>query len=496
MTQENGHHRADLSIRVAAIGAAVMLALPILASPVAATTTSLFGPYRAYSVGSSPEAVAIGDVTGDGRNDVVMTTGYYFDPANDYRLFVFAQTGAGLSATPVSYATAATYTHLPKSIAVGDVTGDGRADVVIGLSGLGIQIFPQTSSGTLGAPRLIATTDSDQIKLGKLNGDNALDIVGIGFGTNTVSVFLNDGAGNMSGPTVYNALHGGNDSLRVGDVTGDGRNDIVVMSGQLYADPNVSVLAQLSAGGFAAAVPYSVGGQALTSGIAIGDVTGDGRNDLIATYGGNQPGSFVAVFGQTAAGTLAPATSYASDDIPQSVVVADVDGDGRQDVVVLHGGWLAAGVYRTQSDGTLGTEELYAIPYASSYKPDGLAVGDINGDGLPDLAIADSNHGLVVLAHTPMAPSAPAGVSATASSKGPITVAWGAPSSHGSPITGYRVYRGTAPGSEVLRATVSGSKLTYVDTAVARKTTYYYRVSAVNALGEGPLSAEVKAAVK
>jgi hypothetical protein len=493
--QGTGHHRADLSIRVTAIGAAVMLALPMLASPVAAATTPLFGPYAAYSVGSSPEAVAIGDVTGDGRNDVVMTTGYYSDPANDYRLFIFAQTGAGLSATPVSYATAATYTHLPQSIAIGDVTGDGRADVVIGLSGLGIEIFPQTSSGTLGAPRLIATADSDQIKLGYLNGDKARDIVGIGWGTNTVSVFLNDGAGNMNGPTVYDALHGGYDVLRVGDVSGDGRDDIVVMSGQLYADPNISVLVQQATGGFAPAVTYSVGGQTLTTDIAIGDVTGDGRNDLVVAYGGNQPNSFVGVLGQTGAGTLAPVTSYASLDCPQSIVVADVDGDGRQDVVVLHGGWNAAGVYRAKTDGTLGAEELYAIPYATSYQPDGLAVGDVNGDGLPDLAIADYNHGLVVLSHTPTAPSAPAGVSATGSTKS-ITVTWSAPSSHGAPITGYRVYRGTASGSEGLHATVSASKLNYADTAVARRTTYYYRVSAVNAFGEGPLSAEVKAAVK
>jgi hypothetical protein len=50
---------------------------------------------QAIKVGSSPDAVAIGDVTGDGRNDVVMTTRYYFDAANDYRLRVFVQTKTG-----------------------------------------------------------------------------------------------------------------------------------------------------------------------------------------------------------------------------------------------------------------------------------------------------------------------------------------------------------------------------------------------------------------
>ena len=65
------------------------MALPLMATNAAAA--GMFAPYQAYPVGSWPEAVAIGDVTGDGRADVVMTTSYYFDPANDFRLFVFAQ---------------------------------------------------------------------------------------------------------------------------------------------------------------------------------------------------------------------------------------------------------------------------------------------------------------------------------------------------------------------------------------------------------------------
>jgi Domain of unknown function DUF11/FG-GAP-like repeat len=84
-----------------------------------------------------------------------------------------------------------------------------------------------------------------------------------------------------------------------------------------------------------------------------------------------------------------------------------VDVDGRADVVTLHGGWNRAGVYRQQSSGTLAAEELYAIPYASHYHAHGLAVGDVNGDGSPDLALADYNHGLVLLRNTISAPPPP-----------------------------------------------------------------------------------------
>jgi len=81
-----------------------------------------------------------------------MTTSYYFDPDNDFRLWVFAQGFDGTLEPPASYATSATYTDGAESVAVGDITGVGRADVVLGLGGLGVQVFPQDASGTLGAP--------------------------------------------------------------------------------------------------------------------------------------------------------------------------------------------------------------------------------------------------------------------------------------------------------------------------------------------------------
>ena len=121
-------------------------------------------------------------------------------------------------------------------------------------------------------------------------------------------------------------------------MSGDGRDDIVVMSGQGLV-PNLQVLTQLAGGGFAAPAASSVPAAPLTQGIGVGDVTGDGRIDVVASYGGNRPSSGLAVFAQTAGGTLAAAVTYPSGDIPEPVEVADVTGDGRADVIVAHGGW-------------------------------------------------------------------------------------------------------------------------------------------------------------
>src|SRR4029079_2407934 len=65
-----------------------------------------------------------------------------------------------------------------------------------------------------------------------------------------------------------------------------------------------------------------------------------------------------------------------------------------------------AGVYRQGSGGTLGLEELAAIPYASHYNPHGLSVGDVDGNGSQDIVIADYNNGIVILPGTAPPPSA------------------------------------------------------------------------------------------
>jgi subtilisin family serine protease len=457
---------------------------------------ALFPTYQATSVGSWPEAVAIGDVTGDGLEDVVMTTSYYFDAANDFHLFVFAQAPDGSLLTPVSYLTAGGYSTRPASVVIADITGDGRADVVVGDNDVGVEVFPQLPSGVLGTSTLTASTNSDKIRAGDFNRDGRPDIAGIGWGTTTADVFLNNGHGGLDAPLHYAATNAGYEDLEVGDVTGDGLDDLVVMSGQSW-EPNFGVVAQLPGGGFAPQVYYSVGvsgGVGRTHGSGIGGLNGDGRNHVVSSYGGNSPTSFIAVFTQTAGGALGTPVSYASYDIPEPVDVADVDGDGRSDVVTLHGGWNKACVYRQRPDGTLAAEERYSIPYASHYNPHGLALGDVNSDGSTDIALADYNHGLVVLRNGGVVPPPPpvsvpgTPVLTTTGGNHSITLSWTAPAANGSPITAYNIYRGVPNGAALPFLTSVGNVTTFTDTSPANGTSYTYQVSAVNGAGEGPRS--------
>ena len=364
---------------------AVLLTCPVWSR---ANTVS-FSNYVAYPTGSWPEAVAIADLNGDGRNDVVMSTSTYAN-TNDNSILVFFQNGSGGLNPPIVYSIGAN----GNSIAIADFNGDGWKDIAVGKRGAGIRVFWNDGSGGFTNFTDYTTGNSYWICAGDFNNDGRSDLAGIGWNSGQVDVFT-QGVGGLVYSAQYPATYGGYNDLKAGDVNGDGRTDIVVMSGQLYADPNVSVLLQTN-GGFAPAIPYFIGGNQLSAGVGIGNVTGGSTNNLIVCYGGNRPLSMLSVLNQTG-GAISVGGTYPSYDIPQGIAVADLDMDGRLDAVTLHGGWQEAGVYLQNSSGAFDSERLFALPYASSYNPHGLAVGDVNGDGRPDIVLADYNHGLVVL---------------------------------------------------------------------------------------------------
>lgn len=377
-------------------GMSMALVLSLASRPVSAE--SLFEPYQATAVGSYGEAVAIGDINGDGRNDVVMTTSYS-SLGDGYKLFIFLQDIDGNLQDPQVLPLAADYTNRPLSVDIGDMNNDGRQDVVVGNDNVNLQIFLQNTSGELDPPQLYPTTRSMKIQIGDLNGDQKQDIAGIDWGGADVAVALQNESGLLDPALFYPAPHAGYDDLEIGDVNDDGLLDLVVMSGQTYSMDNLAILTQDGMGGFNPVSSYDFGNVS-THGVTVGDLNGDGRNDVAVTYGGNRPNSFVGIFFQDDTGSLGAAIHYPSYDIPEPIQAADVNGDDRDDLVVLHGGWSRMGVYRQLADGSLAAEELIPIPYASHYNPHGLAVGDINGDSAPDVVIADYNNGLVVLYHS------------------------------------------------------------------------------------------------
>ncbi len=357
------------------------------------TTDYTLGPYLATSVGSWPEAVAIGDVTGDSLPDVVMTTTEYFDPANDHHVFIFPQQADGSLGSPTQYPYGAGADR--NGIALVDLDGDALLDVVVGHED-GISVLLTDGIGGLLPATVTSGEAGDTLAAMDVDLDGHTDVIGLSW-SDWATIYYGNGAGGFRRVEALATFASGYNDHEVEDLDGDGQSDLAVMSGQLYSTPNLSVhlhdgISTLSA----APQSYFMGVNELSDGIGLGDVTGDGLHDAVLSRFRNSP-TWLWMMEQDGAGSLAGPTMLTTYDCPEPVEVADLDNDGLEDVTVLHGGWNRVGVYLQDSLGGLTPESLYTIPYASHYAMQGLAVGDFSGDGIGDVAITDYNHGLVVL---------------------------------------------------------------------------------------------------
>jgi hypothetical protein len=321
--------------------------------------------------------IALADFNGDGKLDVAV--------AGQFSTWVLWGNGDGSFQVTPNYAAGGI---VPGPIAAGDVNGDGKLDLVVGnLSGIGV-LFGN-GDGTFQSAVGYGVTPGALV-LSDVNGDGSPDLVYTsGF---NVNVQLNNGDGTFQAAVGYGAGgaagSGGIGGLAVADVNGDGKPDLVV--GVTAAgtcpdpgcDPNtggVTVLLGNGDGTFQTATTFN-SGSAPNPAVAIGDLNGDGRPDVLATSGNN-----VEVLVGNGDGTFQAAVGYAAGSSPASIVVGDFNGDGKLDVAVLNYGPYGVSVLLGNGDGTLKAPAFYAgdLPGTS------LIVGDFNADGKLDLAVAD-----------------------------------------------------------------------------------------------------------
>ncbi|HUQ62427.1 MAG TPA: VCBS repeat-containing protein [Acidimicrobiales bacterium] len=346
--------------------------------------TPVFAPYVNHEVGNA-QAVAIGDFTGDDRNDVVVSTD---EPDDDMsrpnRVYLFAQGPDGWMSRVQSLDTQNSW--MPDlGLAAGDLDGDGKTDAVVA-NGHALDVFIQ-HDGSLTAGTPIALDGAQSVKAVDVDGDGKHDLVSSA--TMGLVALKGLGAGTFAPPVVITPQR--QVEVEVGDVTGDGRRDLVTCSGTVAL-----VFAQLAGGTFA--TPTEHAGDANCKSVALADVNGDGLTDVSIAGGGNVPSSRLNVFPQLSDGTVArtPAT-YATSDIPGSVKAGDMNTDGRADLVVVHDSWMWVGVHAQTPDHTLDPERLTRIPYNNGTSPHRMAIGDVNGDQRADIVMADDQHGLVTL---------------------------------------------------------------------------------------------------
>lgn len=374
---------------VAALTAAIWLGLSLSAhaGPVSPLPYRL-QPYVLAQTPGNAIAVDIGDITGDGRPDVVLSVEGGTD---ETAVLLYAQDASGLLAPPqaVSYGS---LMATGSGLALIDLDGSNGLDVVVGNAGL-MALFHSTENGGLTEPQVVSAPEgANYIEVLDLNADGREDLAATSW-SNQGAVHL-IGTGGMTSMPWPVAVSGYNQTAH-GDLDADGDDDLVVGSGQ--GSGFVFIFRNVGDG-----MPQSIRflqapcGTGSVQGVSIGDYNADGLGDVALVSGGNLPNTCVAIFHGLGNYQFAPPQILPTYEIPGTTRTADLNGDGRDDLVVLHAVWQRIGVYLQDSTGTLGPEQLYELPFANSAHSEALALGDINSDRCTDVAIAN-DAGLLTL---------------------------------------------------------------------------------------------------
>lgn len=319
-------------------------------------------------------ALAVGDLDGDGRLDIAAIR------AGDAGV-VYLNAGAGDFAAALPFGAAV---DALTSVALGDVDGDGAFDLVCGAA-TGVFVYLNDGDGGFAAAPDLAFTDGavSSVALADLDGDGWLDIVaGSPDGANLI--YFNAQDGDFEAPEGFGPGDDATSSLAIADFDGDEVLDILV--GNLN-EPS-AIYFNDGAGAFTISVTLVT---SQTTGVAAADMDGDGDIDiLIANY--QEPN--LVYFNDGEGDFPITRTFGPGSDSVAGVAVGDFDGDGALDIVVVTTDEQNM-VYLNDGGG--------GFPIMDTFGSEGdatsaVAIGDVNGDGFLDLVVGDGSNGVTVYA--------------------------------------------------------------------------------------------------
>jgi hypothetical protein len=365
----------------------------ILLNNVVASGTPNFPAQQPFAAGSQPVDLAIADINRDGRSDLIV------DNYNGNNVSVLLNTTEPGAADPVFTAqqTFATGTS-PYSVAAADVNGDHNPDLLVAnqLENSISVLLNTTAAGaatpSFAAQQLFPAAGVRMVIAADINLDGRSDIVTANAGVSALSVLRNTTAPGASvasfAPPLNFATGLGPFFVTASDVNGDGRPDLIAAN---ISDATISVLLNTTPPGgsiitFTPQFAFTAGLNPRT--VTTADINGDGRMDLIVANNGDStisvrlnttpPGAFTASF--------AAQQTFAAGAHPYSNRVADIDGDGRPDIIVANqSGSTISILFNTTVPGATAASFAAQQMFTTGNLPYSVEVADLNGDGQDDL---------------------------------------------------------------------------------------------------------------
>jgi len=357
-------------------------------------------PPTVYKTGGSPGIIAVGDVNGDGLNDVI-SANYY-----DNNISVFIQLPDGKLASQTTYSV----NQGPFGVGIGDLNCDGLNDVVVGCAAADvIHVFTQNKGGTLTETLVFRTERAPYgLAVGDVNSDGRNDIVIPNSGAASISIFTwvpdvkesydyllgsfkkcqsltmqrqeKDIFAHIvypCGPTPY--------WLAIGDINGDRREDIAAVN---YGNSTLSLyIQQPDRSLLPMGLLQTASGNPVN--VCIGDLTGDGLNEVVTSGG-----SPLSIFGQKNNTSFGLVKTYPTKEgRTGGVKIGDINNDGLSDLVATNPNTVS--IFLQTKEGTL----LPPTHHPTGEGCAGLAIADVNNDGINDIITGNISDNTITVIH-------------------------------------------------------------------------------------------------
>jgi hypothetical protein len=339
-----------------------------------------FSPAGNRIVNIPANAITVGDFNGDTISDVAVT-------GNGWKVSVILGNNSGAftvnNSFPLSWG--------PFSITAADFNGDSKTDLAVTISWSTpnhfVAIMLNDGVGNFGpAKEIFVGFDPLAVIAGEFNGDGKMDLAITVSGANSVAILTGNGLGDFAAPKYFGTADGPS-SLAAGDFNKDGKSDLVVAHFNTNA---IAVLLGDGGGAFATTRTQLAGGAKLAS----ADFNGDGRPDLAISSNLYDLPSVVGIYLNNGAGTLSEPFYYQINRNPASILVDDLNHDGKADLIIGHGFSQGLTILLGNGAGRFSAPTNIAAASDSGV----IAGGDFNGDNNLDVVMFPANtNGTVAL---------------------------------------------------------------------------------------------------